>query len=229
MEMNTPYQIEHLKTDNLIPYAMNARTHSEEQVAQIAASIREFGFTNPVLIDKEGTIVAGHGRVRGARKLGLETVPCIRLGHLSPAQVRAYVIADNKIALNAGWDFAMLENELRTLNEEGFEMVLTGFTDAELQSLLMEKQVGENPAEEHWKGMPEFEDPEPCFRKVVVNFDSEEDVRAFFKAIGQDFTENTKSIWYPHKERRNLADKRWATDVESLTDKEQSQNEEHEG
>lgn len=129
-------KIEQLTTDSLIPYARNARTHSDEQVAQIAGSIREFGFTNPVLIDKEGTIVAGHGRVMAARKLGLETVPCIRLGHLTPAQVRAYVIADNKLALNAGWDEDMLRSELDALKTEGFEMGLTGFSDSEIETIL---------------------------------------------------------------------------------------------
>lgn len=148
MEMKTPTKIENVSIEKLIPYAMNARTHSEEQVSQIAASIREFGFTNPVLIDKEGTIVAGHGRVRGARKLGLETVPCIRLGHLTPQQVRAYVIADNKIALNAGWDETTLKAELDALKTDGFELSLTGFSndeiDAILQSDVSESGLSEN-------------------------------------------------------------------------------------
>ena len=102
--MKTPDKIETIPVEKLVPHARNSRTHSDEQVAQIARSIREFGFTNPVLIDKDGTIVAGHGRVMAARKLGLASVPCIRLGHLTPAQVRAYVIADNKLALNAGME-----------------------------------------------------------------------------------------------------------------------------
>ena len=97
-------QIESVPIESLIPYARNARTHSEEQVAQIAGSIREFGFTNPVLIDGDGGIIAGHWRVMAARKLGLSDVPCIRLAHLTEMQRRAYIIADNKIALNAGWD-----------------------------------------------------------------------------------------------------------------------------
>ena len=95
-------QLETIAIDRLIPYARNSRTHSDEQVAQVAASIREFGFTNPVLIDGEGGIIAGHGRVMAARKLGMADVPCIRLAHLSDAQKRAYIIADNKLALNAG-------------------------------------------------------------------------------------------------------------------------------
>ncbi len=129
-------QIEHLLVSSLIPYARNSRTHSDEQVSQIAGSIREFGFTNPVLIDADGTIIAGHGRVMAAKKLGLETVPCIRLGHLTPSQVRAYVIADNKLALNAGWDDQMLRSELESLQEDDFNMDLTGFSDEELAELL---------------------------------------------------------------------------------------------
>ena len=129
-------QIESLPVSDLIPYARNSRTHSEEQVAQIAASIREFGFTNPVLIDSNGTIIAGHGRVMAAKKVGLTEVPCLRLQHLSPSQIRAYVIADNKLAINAGWDDEMLKAELLTLQEEGFNTDLTGFSDEELNALL---------------------------------------------------------------------------------------------
>lgn len=115
-------QIETVAVERLIPYARNSRTHSESQVAQIAASIREFGFTNPVLIDAEGGIIAGHGRVMGARQLGLAEVPCLRLAHLSEAQRRAYVIADNKLAMNAGWNEEMLALELRELMEGGYDV-----------------------------------------------------------------------------------------------------------
>lgn len=131
-----PKTIEQIKVDDLIPYATNSRTHSPEQVAQIAASMVEFGWTNPVLIDARGTIVAGHGRVMAARKLGMETAPCIRLGHLTPAQVRAYVIADNKLALNAGWDEDTLASELKALEAAGFDVSLTGFSEEELSALL---------------------------------------------------------------------------------------------
>jgi DNA modification methylase len=129
-------QIETLRVDALIPYARNSRTHSDAQVAQIAASIREFGFTNPVLIDAGGGIIAGHGRVMAARLLGRADVPCIRLGHLTEAQRRAYVIADNRLALNAGWDEAMLALELRDLAAEGFDVGLTGFDTKEIDALL---------------------------------------------------------------------------------------------
>jgi len=120
-------KIEQLPTADLIPYARNTRTHSPEQVAQIAGSIREFGFTNPVLIDNDNGIIAGHGRVLAARKLGLAKVPCVRLAHLTETQKRAYIIADNKIALNAGWDEEMLGLELSDLRELDFDLGLLGF------------------------------------------------------------------------------------------------------
>ena len=131
-------KIETLPTDKLIPYARNTRTHSEAQVSQIAGSIREFGFTNPVLIDAEDGIIAGHGRVMAARKLGLVDVPCIRLAHLSETQKRAYIIADNKLALNAGWDEEMLGLELAELREDDFDLGLLGFDEEELGDLFAE-------------------------------------------------------------------------------------------
>ncbi len=119
--------IERWSTDKLVPYARNARTHSEEQVAQIAASIVEFGFTNPILAGSDGVIVAGHGRLAAAQKLGLDTVPVVVLDHLTPTQRRALIIADNRIAENAGWDDAMLRIELQSLQEDGFNLDITGF------------------------------------------------------------------------------------------------------
>jgi DNA modification methylase len=133
--------IEQVKLDALIPYARNSRTHSDAQVAQIAASIKEFGFTNPVLIDETGSIIAGHGRVMASRKLALADVPCIRLSHLTAAQKRAYIIADNKLALNAGWDDEMLRLELSDLKGLDFNLDLTGFSTDEINQLLTPEQV----------------------------------------------------------------------------------------
>lgn len=126
----------------IIPYARNSRTHSEEQVAQIAASIKEFGWTNPVLIDEENGIIAGHGRLAAARKLGHTQIPVIELTGLSKAQKRAYVIADNKLALNAGWDTEMLVNELRDLEGMDIDLALTGFSADELNDMLAVKEEG---------------------------------------------------------------------------------------
>lgn len=133
--MNEIY-VESIKTERLIPYARNSRTHSAEQVAQIAASIREFGFTNPVLIDEQDGIIAGHGRVMAARSLSLDDVPCIRLAHLTEAQKRAYVIADNRLALNAGWDMEMLKIEIQELQDVDFDVNLLGFGVDELSAIL---------------------------------------------------------------------------------------------
>jgi len=127
--------IEKISVDKLIPYARNARTHSDEQVAQIAASIREFGFNNPILIADDNTIIAGHGRVMAARKLGLTDAPCIRLSHLSETQRKAYILADNKLALNAGWENSLLSVELEELIGSGFDISLTGFTQEEIDAL----------------------------------------------------------------------------------------------
>lgn len=124
--------VEILPIENLIPYARNARTHSDAQVAQIAGSIREFGFCNPVLIDENDGIIAGHGRVMAARKLGLTEAPCIRLSHLTKTQRRAYILADNRIALNADWDMDLLALEFDDLKAEGFDLDLTGFDADEL-------------------------------------------------------------------------------------------------
>lgn len=118
----------------LIPYANNSRTHSDEQVAQIAASIKEFGWTNPILIT-DNSIIAGHGRLMAARKLGMSKVPCIEVKNLTPAQVKAYIIADNKLALNAGWDNELLNIEFQELEQLGFNLELTGFSLDEIDAL----------------------------------------------------------------------------------------------
>lgn len=144
MTPRLPDAVEHWTLDRLIPYARNARTHADDQVAQIAASIVEFGWTNPILVDAEGGLVAGHGRLLAARKLGLDTVPVVVLDHLTPAQRRAYVIADNKLALNAGWNEELLAAELHALNGEGFDLALTGFSETELDALMAPLDDEEN-------------------------------------------------------------------------------------
>lgn len=131
-----------LSVSELKPYAKNARTHSKAQVEQIAASIREFGWTNPVLIKDDLTIIAGHGRVLAAKSMGQTEVPCIRLSHLTDAQVQAYVIADNKLAMNAGWDDEILASELQALVANGFQLDVIGFSDRELNELLTESKDG---------------------------------------------------------------------------------------
>lgn len=147
-------KIEQWPTAKLLPYARNARTHSDEQVAQIAASIAEFGFTNPILAGSDGIIVAGHGRLAAAQKLGLEIVPVVVLDHLTPTQRRALVIADNRIAENAGWDDAMLRIELEALQLEGFDLDITGF-DADALAELIAGDEPDNEGQTDEDAVPE--------------------------------------------------------------------------
>jgi hypothetical protein len=131
-----PDKLERWPIERLVPYEKNARTHSPEQVAQIAASIQEFGFTNPILVASDDGILAGHGRLAAAKDLGLKEVPVVVLDHLTPTQRRAYVLADNKLALNAGWDEEMLQQEIAALSLVDFDLSLMGWSDDELAGLL---------------------------------------------------------------------------------------------
>ena len=158
----TDYRIECLPVTTLRPYKRNARRHSKAQVAQIAESIRRFGFTNPVLIGDGGEIVAGHGRVEAARRLGMETVPTLRLSHLSETERRAYVLADNKLALNAGWDTEILAIELQELTDLDFEMSLTGFSVAEIDLIVDSAREADPDA----RPDPEDEVPSPAVYQV---------------------------------------------------------------
>jgi ParB-like chromosome segregation protein Spo0J len=137
----TALRVEYRPIEALIPFARNPRAHSDEQVAQIAASISEFGFTNPILLDGENGVIAGHGRLAAAKLLGLKAIPCIELGHLSEAQKRAYVIADNKLALNGLWNEELLRLELTDLKELGANLELIGFDAMELADIMLGKDV----------------------------------------------------------------------------------------
>src|SRR3984885_9595132 len=146
--IDSDIQVEHWPLDRLIPRATNPRTHSREQVAQIAASIKEFGWTNPILVGAEDDVLAGHARLAAARQLGMEEVPVIVLGHLSEAQCRALVIADNQLALNAGWSEEMLRLELQVLREADYDLKLLGFDDLELARLLAQQEGTEGFTDE---------------------------------------------------------------------------------
>ena len=161
--MTRPARLEYRRLDELTPYARNARTHSKKQLRQIADSIDRFGFTNPILIDASNTILAGHGRVEAARLLGLAEVPCIRVEHMSAEEKRAYVLADNKLALNAGWDEEILAEELKELLavDLDFDIGLTGFTVAEIDSLVdgLEPEEPGDPEEDR---LPEDDGEARC-------------------------------------------------------------------
>ncbi len=138
--MITTERFEKVNIDRLVPYARNARTHSKEQILQIRSSIREFGFVNPVIVDKDLGVIAGHGRILAAKEEGITEVPCVFAEHLTEAQKRAYIIADNRLALNAGWDPEMLSVEIADLQAADFDVLLLGFDDAELNKLLCDSE-----------------------------------------------------------------------------------------
>lgn len=152
-------RIELWPVERLVPYEKNARTHSAEQIAQIAASISEFGFLNPILVDSSDGILAGHGRLAAARDLGLAEVPVVVLDHLTPTQRRAYIIADNKLALNASWDMNLLQQEVAGLQLQDFDLDLLGFDEQELADLMtldeLEQSASSSPAEPEPRRCPE--------------------------------------------------------------------------
>ena len=170
--MHVTERMEKVNIDRLVPYARNARTHSKEQILQLRSSIREFGFVNPVIVDKALNVIAGHGRILAAKEEGMTEVPCVFVEHLTVAQRRAYILADNRLALNAGWDDELLALELGDLKDEGFDLSLTGFSDDELARLVID-------AEE--TGMPNLAsgDREPLQQMAfMLHDDQAETVRA---------------------------------------------------
>jgi ParB-like chromosome segregation protein Spo0J len=163
-------EIEKIKTGKLIPYANNARTHTDDQVAQIAASIRAFGFNNPVLVDDELNIIAGHGRVLAAGVLDLEEVPCVKLSHLTENQKKAYILADNKIALNAGWDIQLLKLELETL--DAADLKLTGFSESEIKGFFSDDEIKDD-----------YENGDAGSFEIIVECVSEYDQRTLLEKL----------------------------------------------
>jgi ParB-like chromosome segregation protein Spo0J len=171
-------RIEVWPIDRLAPYERNARTHSDEQISQIVASISEFGFVNPILIDAEGGVIAGHGRLLAAKFLQMMNVPVVVLDHLTPEQQRAYILADNKLALNAGWDVELLSFELSALQSDDFDLSLLGWSDEELSALLSDPETLEE--------MPEMNsgDREPFQKMSFTLHDDQAQIvkEALFKA-----------------------------------------------
>jgi hypothetical protein len=196
-----------LPIDKLIPYANNARSHSKEQITQIAASIKEFGFNNPILLDGNNGIIAGHGRLLAAQQLGLETVPVLELSHLSETQKKAYILADNQIALNANWDLDILRFEMDDLQATDLNVDLIGFDDEFLTLINLDIEQGDIDFNAEWEGMPEFDQEDQLsFRNIIIHFDNNEDIKEFAKLLGQTITDKTKSMWYPAKNKNNTKD-----------------------
>jgi hypothetical protein len=204
--------VRYRKLDELVPYARNARTHSDAQVAEIGASILEYGWTNPVLVDELGGMIAGHGRVLAARwllehhpkglaKKGIvvDPLPTIELAGLSEAQKAAYVLADNKIALNAGWNTDMVAAELMRIQELGMPLPLTGFSAAEAQNIISGWVQGPSSPDDAWEGMPEFNPEKRSYRSITVHLQDEAALRDFEERMGQMLPEGARYLWHPFK------------------------------
>ena len=157
--MKTTTEMKLVPVDRLIPYVNNARTHSKEQIAKLRASIREFGFVNPVIIDRDFSVIAGHGRIAAAREENIAEVPCVFVDHLTEAQKKAYILADNRMALDAGWDEDILRVELESLEEMGYDLGLTGFDEKELASLFPKDEAKEDDFD------VDSELQKPCFSR----------------------------------------------------------------
>jgi len=227
--MTQTLNVEYRKVETLIPFARNPRTHSDAQVAKLAASIVEFGWTNPVLVDGSNGIIAGHGRLAAARKLGLSEVPVIELGHLTQAQKRAYVIADNRLALDAGWDEEMLAAELAELSEAGYDLDLTGFDADELADIMSgEETITEGEADED--GVPETGGPVSskvgdvwvCGEHRVICGDST-DADTYVSVLGEDiadmvFTDPPYNVNYANSAKDKMRGKNRAIMNDNLGD-----------
>ena len=194
-------KIEILKLSEIKPYIGNAKQHPDWHIKQIASSIQEFGFNDPIAIDENNTIIEGHGRAMAAELLKLETVPVIKLTHMSEAQRKAYIIAHNKLTMNTDFDFEKLRVELDELEVMDFDLDLTGLNIAELNTAL--NRDGNNINNE-WQGMPEFNQDDMSYRKLIIHFEDEIAVGGFIDLIGQPITDKTKFIWYPEKKPENL-------------------------
>ena len=198
--------VERRALDSLVPYAKNARLHSKEQVAQLARSIEQWGWTIPVLIDPKGEIIAGHGRVMAAQSLGLKEVPVMVAKNWSKAQKKAYVIADNKLTENGGWDDQILAEEFTELEGLDFDLSALGFNDAEIGNILAGDEEGTDPVKE-WEGMPEFnQGDQRSFRALVMHFPNKEAVEKFSELLGQEIKDTTKYLWYPEQVIDHVAD-----------------------
>ena len=187
----------------------NPRKHSNKQVFQIAESIKEFGFTNPLLVDEKNFLIAGHGRLMAAKTLILETVPCIIVEGLTEEQKKALNIADNKLAINSTWDEELLWKQIKELTDTDYNIDLIGFDKEQVMPFIEDDRVVESILNE-WEGMPEYnQSDKTSVRSVIVHFASEEECDNFFELLQQNHTDKTKSIWYPEQINMDTESKRY--------------------
>jgi len=200
--------VEQWSISKLLRYPNNAREHSDSQVEQIAKSIKEFGFVNPVLVDADGVLIAGHGRLLSAQTLKMKEVPVIQLGHLTEAQAKALRLADNQLALNSSWNAELLSIELRDLKLANYDLQLLGFEQHTLDWFTGGGSMVDANGE--WVGMPEFtQEDKTAFRTLRIHFLRQEDVDAFARLVNQKVTDNTKFLWFPPVPEEGYVDKKY--------------------
>ena len=208
MRKTETLKIEYIDKNKIKPFKNNPRLHSEEQIEQIANSIAEFGFRIPIAIDENFTILAGHGRYRAAEIMNMSQVPVVQHNDLSDVQKKAFIIADNKITLNSVWQNDILWDQVKDLDKLGFNLDILGFNDAELMPMLDSNTVSDFSSE--WEGMPEYNSEDlSAYRTIRVHFNTDEDVEAFAKKVGQDITEKTKFIYFPEETSFDAESKRY--------------------
>lgn len=208
MRKTETLKIEYIDKNKIKPFKNNPRLHSDEQIEQIANSIAEFGFRIPIAIDENFTILAGHGRYRAAEIMNMSQVPVVQHNDLSDVQKKAFIIADNKITLNSVWQNDILWDQVKDLDKLGFNLDILGFNDAELMPMLDSNTVSDFSSE--WEGMPEYSSEDlSAYRTIRVHFNTDEDVEAFAKKVGQDITEKTKFIYFPEETSFDAESKRY--------------------
>tara|TARA_X000001388_G_C2211199_1_gene115227 strand:+ start:203 stop:823 length:621 start_codon:yes stop_codon:yes gene_type:complete len=200
--------IEEIEIEKLIPYHNNPRKNQD--VDKVASSLSEYGFQQPIVVDKKLVVIVGHTRLLGAKKLGLKKVPVL-IADLSEAKARGYRIADNRIAEDANWDYDLLKLEIDLLKEINFNIDELGFEEQELETIIFQNNHDSRDwldTEEHWQDMPSFEhtDQSP-HRSLTINFVNQDAVDKFFQLIKQDYTDKTKYVWFPSIEKRVVKDK----------------------
>jgi hypothetical protein len=213
-------KIENCPIATLSPDPANLRKHSQRNLDAIAASLRKFGQQKPLVVDKNNIVLAGNGTLAAAKSIGWTEIKIVR-SDLAGVSATAFGIADNRTAELAEWD-EKLGEMLQALKAENVSLPDIGFDELSLSQLLaapVPVEAGTTNANDEWAGMPEFANETEAFRKVIVSLASAEDAKAFFAAIGQDYNDTTKSVWFPERARRNLKDQMWVEENEGAEDK----------
>jgi len=200
-------KVQTINIDKIIPYANNPRKN--QNIDKVANSIKEFGFRQPLVVDKHYNIVAGHTRYQAAKQIGLKEVP-IHIANLNKEQLKAYRIADNRVNQESEWDYQLLHNELKDLINEDYNMFTLGFEGLELENIIHADNFSTKWLDQmkEWKNMPEFKhDDKTPYKRLVVNFETKKDVDSFFKLIKQEYTDKTQYVNIPKRKQQVLKDK----------------------